>query len=137
MATSTRIRGKGLTLKLGGVDYAVDATSVTLVSEDSADDPTFAEAAAGSARDWKFEIEAIQSTDSASFWSYLWDNAGDTGIAYIFAPHGNVSASSSQPHFTGTVTVPNKPDVGGKANETFTFSFTLECEQEPTIDRTP
>ena len=134
MPTSTRIKGKGLTLKIGGTDYAIDATAISLEADDSTDGLTFSEVTSG-ARNWKFVVEAIQSTDNASFWSYLWTNAGSTSVAFIFSPWGNTSATSSQPIFTGTLQVPRKPDFGGTANENFTFSFELPVNGEPTLSR--
>lgn len=134
MPTSTRIKGKGLTLKLAGQDYAIDATSVLLEAEDSTDGLTFSEVTSG-ARNWKITVEAIQSTDNASFWSYLWTNAGSSSVAFIFSPWGNTSATSSQPIFSGTVQIPRKPDFGGVANENFSFTFELPVNGEPTLAR--
>lgn len=137
MPSSTRIKGKSLTLKLGTTDYAIDATSVVLESEEADNDvTTFADAAAGAVRQWFFTITAIQSTDAASFWRYLWDNSGTTA-AYVFAPHGNAVPSASQPHFTGNVTIGPKPNIGGEANSTFTFEYRLDCNEAPTLDTTP
>ncbi|MCX4577943.1 hypothetical protein OHB41_33120 [Streptomyces sp. NBC_01571] len=129
---SARIKGKSLTLKFEDTDYQADIGSATLNNEDADGDfTTFADAAAGGAVQWFFEGEAVQSTDSASFWSYLWDNTG-LEVAYVFAPHGNAVASTTQPHFTGSVRVGRKPSIGGTANETFTFEYRLDCTGEPT-----
>lgn len=129
---STRIKGKSLSLKVDGTEYMADVSEVMLNNEEADGDvTTFADAAAGGAVQWFFEGSAIQSTDTASFWSYLWDNTGDE-VAYVFAPHGNATASSTQPHFTGSVKVGSKPPVGGTANETFTFDYRLDCTGEPT-----
>ena len=133
--SSTRIKGKGLTLTINDVDYQCDATSVVLLNEESDEDSdalTFCDISDGGAVSWFFDISAITSTDSDSFWSYLWDNAGTAGVSYLFAPHANETPTADQPHFTGTVTLPAKPQIGGEANSTWTFETRLEVEQEPT-----
>lgn len=130
---STRIKGKSLTLTIGGTDYAADATNIVLENEDADNDvTTFADAAAGGAKQWFFTMTAVQSTDADSLWRYLWDSTGDE-VAYVFAPHGNEVASATQPHFTGTVVVGAKPSVGGEAGSTFTFEVRLDCKEEPTL----
>lgn len=134
MPTSRKIRGKKLTLTFGSTDYACDATSIVLESEEADDDATtFCDAQQGGARQWFFTIEAIQSMQTSSFWRYLWENTGEE-IAYVFAPEGNETATADSPHFTGLLTVGAKPNVGGEANSTFTFETRLDCTAEPTLD---
>ncbi len=134
MTTPTRIKGKDLTFKIDGVDYKCDATGITLENEEpDSDGFTFCDAADGTMQ-WFFTVSAIVSTDVASFWRYLWANTGETGVAYIYAPHGNAVASTTQPHFTGTVTIPSKPSIGGEPNATQTFEVRLDCVEEPTLD---
>ncbi len=136
---STRIKGTGLLLEIDGVDYYADCTSVVLENEDAAAGvTTFADAAAGGSKQWFFTITAIQSTDTASFWRSIWSNTGDI-VNYVYAPHGNATASSSQPHFTGTVKIPAKPSIGGEAgtNTEYTFELRMDCQEEPTLDTTP
>ena len=136
MPSSTRIKGKDLILSIDGDDYAMDASSITLTNEDKDGEVrTFADVTPP--KQWFFEIEAIQSTATTSFWSWLWDQDGTEDIAYIYKPHGNATASASQPHFTGTVAVKGKPPIGGSADSTFTFSYRLDCMEEPTKDTTP
>jgi hypothetical protein len=134
MASSTRIKGRDLILTIDGTDIAMDASSITLSNEDKDGEVrTFADITPP--KQWYFEVEAIQSTDTNSFWSALWELDGQEGIPYVFKPHGNASPSSSQPHFSGSVTIKGKPPVGGSADTTFTFTYRLDCDQEPAIDR--
>jgi hypothetical protein len=131
---STRIKGSALKLTIGTTDYWADITSAVLENEEAAAGvTTFADAAAGGARQYYFTISPIQSTDSTSFWNYLWDNTGDI-VDYVYAPHGNTTPSTSQPHFEGTVKIPPKPFVGGDAGTTneFTFEVRMDCQEEPT-----
>lgn len=134
MATSTRIKGKSLVFEVDGTEYACDATSVVLANEeaDDQDAVTFCDAATGASVQWYLEVSAITSTDSGSFWSFLWDNAGETDVSFVFAPHGNAVPTVTQPHFEGTVTLPSKPSIGGEANSTWTFDVRIDLDGEPT-----
>lgn len=59
---SARIKGTGLVLEIDGVDYYADCVSAVLENEEAAAAvTTFADAAAGGARQFYFAIEAIQS----------------------------------------------------------------------------
>lgn len=139
---STRIKANALKLTIDSVDYWADLSSVTMQSEDAASDvTTFADAATGNSRDWYFTVSGIQSTASTSFWMAMWDNPGDE-VAFIYAPHGNASASSTQPHFTGTVRLPARGSfvLGGEASADGTFSFDgvrMDIIGEPVKDTTP
>ncbi|MBT56593.1 MAG: hypothetical protein CMF72_24735 [Mameliella sp.] len=128
---ATKFKGKNLSFTVDGEEFNADGTSVVLDSEDSADDATtFAELQDGDPQDWFFNLTAISDYASTSFWSVLWDNAGED-LAFIFKPYGNADASTSEPHFTGTVTVPKKPPVGGDAGTTWTYTMRLDCTDEP------
>ena len=132
---STRIKGKGLILTIDGTDYACDLTSCVLNNEESeteSDVLTFCEVAGGGNREFKFDITAIQSTDQDSFWTYLWDNSGTTDVDYKFVPHNNDVPTADQPHFTGTLDLPEKPALGGESNSTWTFDITLPVNEVPT-----
>lgn len=133
---STRIKGAALALSFGGTDYWADATSVTLENEEASSDvTTFADAAAGGARQFFFNVSAIQSTAAGSFWRYVWDNTGNS-VAFRYAPHGNATATADQPHYLGTAKVGPKPTLGGEAgaNTTFTFEVRFDVEGVPTPD---
>jgi hypothetical protein len=130
---STRIKGAALKLTIGTTDYWADVTAVTLNNEEAdAGVTTFEDASLGGARQFYLEGTAIQSTASSSFWNYLWENTGDI-VAYVYAPHGNTTPSTNEPHFEGTVKVPSKPSIGGEAGATneYTFDFRMDCQEEP------
>ena len=147
MAAPTRIKGKLLILKVDGTDYVCDATSVLLSHEDvrstggGADVTTFCDAtvsATGSVQAWYIDVTALASTDPISLWRYLWDAYGPpvgtvTGVAFVFAPHGNTLATDDQPHFTGTCDLTGQPGIGGAANETWTFEYTFNVVGEPVL----
>lgn len=139
---STRIRGNKkpkLTLAAPGVDHAADLISYRLENEAAdADAITFEDAEKGEGRQHFLRGSAIQSTASASFWRWCWENSGLTGIAFTLAPHGNETATTDQPHFLGTLTLPAKPAIGGEAstdpNSSFQFDYEFKIDGEPTMD---
>lgn len=132
MAGSTRIKGKALLLTIGGTDQWADIMSAVLDSEEAEKDTvTFADAAEGGGQQFFFSISAIQSTDANSFWTYCWDHSGET-VAFVFAPHGNNTATASQPHFKGNCVIAKKPTIGGEAGKTYAFETRFDIEGTPT-----
>lgn len=123
-----------LTFVKGAVTEEVnlEATSVVLDNEDAdEDDVTFAELASGSNVQWFFEITATSDYGADTWWTFVWDNAGQDAT-FTFKPYGNASPTTSQPHFTGTVNVGPKPPLGGTAGETWTFEKRMDLVGEPT-----
>lgn len=126
MAASTRIKAHDIVFKIGSTDYACDATMVDLVLGDAPGDvQTFCEQRVGG--QWTLTLEGITSGDSASLYRVLWANFGTTGT-FTIAPNGNATASSSQPHYTGTVKFNQLPPLTLNTNETVTFSVDLEVD---------
>jgi hypothetical protein len=142
MATSTRIKANALLLSIDGTDYWADFSSVVLQSEDASSDvTTFYDASLGGRRDFYLTVSGVQSTEAASFWRAMWADAG-TEVAFIYAPHGNATASADQPHFTGTVRIPaaGSFQLGGEASADGTFAFDgvrMDIVGDVTIDTTP
>lgn len=137
--SSTRIKGKALRLTLGSPaeDFWADCTSVFLDNEEADTDVvTFEDAQTpGGARQYFFDIAAIQSTDPDSLWAYIWEQTGES-VAFVFAPHGNATPTAAQPHFTGTVKIGPRPGIGGEAgpNNTYTFETRWDIEGVPLLD---
>jgi hypothetical protein len=142
MTTSTRIKANSLKLTIDGTDYYADFSSVVLQSEDASTDvTTFYDAAEGGRRDFYFTVSGVQSTEDTSFWRAMWADAGDE-VAFIYAPHGNATASAAQPHFTGTVRLPPRGalQLGGEASADGTFAFDgvrMDIVGDVTLDVTP
>lgn len=131
---ASKYKGKSLSLKVGSTEYNMDLTSVVLQNEAAEDDATtFADLAAGGAVQWFFEVEGFSDYGTGSLWRYLWDNAGSSAIAFVFAPYGNLVPTATQPHFTGTLELGAKPAVGGTANEVFSFEARWDVVGEPTM----
>jgi hypothetical protein len=131
--TNKAYKGAKLSLTIDSVEYNMDLTKAVITNEEADDsDVSFADLGAGAGLNWNLEFEAFSDYASGSIWSYVWDNAGDTGVAYLLKPYGNATASATQPHFSGTLKVGNKPgNIGGTANETFKFEHVFELEGEP------
>lgn len=131
--SSPRIKGKQLLLTLGGKDYWADCSECYIEpGKADKDTITFADAANGSGdAAYTLKFKAVQSTDPASFWSFIWDHSGET-VPFVYAPHGNATPSADKPHFTGNVTVGSKPKIGGAAG-----ASAYEFEGEWTIEGTP
>jgi hypothetical protein len=142
MVTSTRIKANALQLTIDGTDYWADFSSVMMQSEEAASDvTTFYDASLGGRRDFFFTVSGVQSTEDGSFWRAMWADAG-TEVAFIYAPHGNATASADQPHFTGTLRLPPQGALmlGGEASPDGTFSFDgarMDVVGDVTLDTTP
>ena len=142
MTVSNRVRGNtGVVLKLkigatAAVDYGGDCKSVRITTEDKDDgDLTFEEAMSGDLKDFILNLTAIQSTDAASLWRYLWDNPGAT-ISVVYGPHGNTAASATKPHFSFDVKASGKPEIGGEArrtNDGQDFEYQMKALTSPTL----
>lgn len=132
--SSTRIYGRALWLTIDGEDKAADIKECTLEHDDgNTDQMTFGDAAAGVTAA-KLSLTAIQSTATASFWRWCWENSG-TEVPFKMAPHGNAVATADQPHISGTVTVGPRPLIGGKADPRTAYDFKTEwqAEVDPTL----
>lgn len=139
---STRIRGNRkprLTLTAPGTDHAADLLSYKIESEAADSDAiTFEDAENGEGRDYFLRGAAIQSTATASFWRWIWENNGMVAVPYTVAPHGNEVASDNEPHFVGTLTVSVPPALGGEAStdpkSSFQFDYEFKLDGKPTMD---
>lgn len=132
---ATKFKGRNLSFTVDGEEFNADGTSVVMDSEDADTDALtfeeYSEQGDGTPQQWFFTISLLQNFAAASFWTALWENAGEN-VAFVFRPHGNVTPAADQPHFTGTCTIPRKPPAGGAAGETWTVdSFRLNIDGEP------
>lgn len=128
--SSTPLGTRSLKLKIGAVEYNMDVSAVTIESAESdADFTSFAQAAAGGARDYFLNFTATQDpADATSLWSKIFDTPGTTAAVSI-NPYGGSTFSATNPGFTGNVTItePDGPLLGGEADANTTARFTMEC----------
>jgi hypothetical protein len=129
MATSSRIKANNILFKFGATEYACDATNVELVAQDAPGDvQTFCEQTVG--KEWVLNLTGITSGDSTSLYRTLWANFGSTAV-FTIAPNGNSTATSSEPHYTGTVKFDALPPMTLNTNETATFTVALTVVNTP------
>ena len=123
MATSTRIKATNIAFKIGSTDYSCDANLVELTLNDAPGDvQTFCEVRPGG--EWKLQLDGVTSGDTASLYRILWANFGTT-VAFTIAPNGNATATSSQPHYTGSVIFDQLPPLSLSSGDVVKFSVTL------------
>lgn len=125
----TALGTRALVLTIGGTDYTAQVSKAVIVSgaKDS-DFTTFADAAAGGAREYRLEFTAVQDMATGTVWDKVWTAAG-TSVAYLIKPYGNAAASTTQPHYSGnaTVTEPDGDFIGGEADSSTSARMTFEC----------
>ena len=115
---------------IGATEYTDAVSDVRIVSgEKDSDFISFADAAAGGARDYTLKLTLKQDTAAASLWYYAWGSSG-TDVGIVIWPNGGTTPSATTPKFTGTVTVvePDGDLVGGEANASNSGVFTSEFE---------
>jgi hypothetical protein len=118
-----------LVLTIGGTDYTAQVSKAVITSGDADSDfLTFAVAAAGGAREYRLEFEAVQDMATGTLWDKVWTATG-TSVAYILKPYGNATASPAQPHYSGnaTITEPDGDFIGGEADSSTSGRMTFEC----------
>lgn len=128
--SATPLGTRLLKIKIGATEFNVDVSNVTIESaETDSDFTSFAQAAAGGARDYTLNFTATQDpADSTSLWNQVWTNAGST-VAVSLNPYGGGTFSASNPGFSGSVVI-TEPDgtlLGGEADASTTARFTIEC----------
>lgn len=123
MATSTRIKATNIVFKIGTVDFSCDTNLVELTLGDASGDvQTFCEVRPGG--EWKLQLDGVTSGDTASLYRLLWANYGST-VAFVIAPNGNATASSTQPHYTGSVIFDQLPPLSLNSGDVVKFSVSL------------
>jgi hypothetical protein len=126
MPTSTRIKATNISFKIGATEYSCDANLVELTLGDAPGDvQTFCEVRTGG--QWTLQLDGVTSGDAASLYRILWANFG-TEVAFTIAPNGNVTASASQPHYTGTVVFDQLPPLSLNSGDVVKFSVTLQVK---------
>ena len=126
----TAIGTRLLQITVGGTDYTAQVSRAVISSAESdADFVTFADAAAGGARDYTFGFTAVQDAETGTLWDQVWTSAGDT-VACVLKPYGNASPSATQPHysFNAVISEPDGDLIGGEADQSTTAKMTIECE---------
>jgi hypothetical protein len=122
-----RIKGKSIIFEVDGTEYAGSVSNVTFSSEVG----TLGFGDYTDSLDFTCAVTGFQDVQAASLWSELFDNPGAT-ISITYAPHGNATATSTQPHFTATGYAETVPDLGGAAGEFFVYDLNIILDGKPT-----
>lgn len=129
--STTPLGTRSLKLKIGSTEFYTDVSNCSIESAAASSDFTsFAQAAAGGARDYTLKFTATQDpADATSIWNQVFSNAGST-VAVSINPYGGTTFSATNPGFTGNVVI-TEPDgtlLGGEANPSTTAKFTMGLE---------
>ena len=121
---------RSLTLTINAVDRTAQCSKTVITSgESDADFVSWADAAAGGAREYKLELEFVQDFATGTLWDLIYSSPGMT-FPYLIRPYGNATATPAQPHFSGNVTI-TEPDgdfIGGEADPSVSARLLAECE---------
>lgn len=117
-----------LKVKIGSTEYTAEVSQCEVTSKAADPDFTsFADAATGGAREYALELTMKQDMATGTLWRTIWASAGST-IAAKVNPYGNATATATEPHYTGNVTV-TEPDgtlIGGKADPSVSARMTVQ-----------
>lgn len=121
-----RIKGKSIIFEVDGTEFAGAVSNVTFSSAVG----TLGFGDYTDSLDFTCAVTGFQDVQAVSLWSELFDNPGAT-IALTYAPHGNATPTSTQPHFTATGYAETVPDLGGAAGEYFVFDLNIILDGKP------
>jgi hypothetical protein len=126
MPSSTRIKATNIKFLISTVEYSCDANLVELTLGDAPGDiQSFCDVRVGGL--WSLQLDGLTSGDITSLYRLLWANFG-TEVAFTIAPNGNATASTTQPHYTGTVVFDQLPPLSLNSGEVVKFSVTLSVK---------
>lgn len=117
-----------LTLEVDGDSKTGEVSNIRFTSgEADADFVTFADAAAGGAKEYRLQGTAVQDMVADTLWDLMFTTPG-TEVDVVIAPYGNAVASPTQPHLTATCVVeePEGDLLGGDADKSTTARMTWE-----------
>lgn len=121
-----RIKGKSIVFEVNGTEYSGSVSNVTFSSAVG----TLGFGAYEDSLDFTCAVTGFQDVQAVSLWSELFDNPGQT-VTITYAPHGNATATTSQPHFTATGYAETLPDLGGAAGEFFVYDINFILTGKP------
>ncbi len=122
-----RIKGKSIIFEVQGTEYAGGVSNVVFSSAVG----TLGFGNYEDSLDFTCAVTGFQDTATASLHTALWNNPGVT-LTLTFAPHGNATATASEPHFTATGYAETVPNVGGAAGEFFVYDINFILDGKPT-----
>jgi hypothetical protein len=121
-----RIKGKSIIFEVDNVEYSGSVSNVTFSSAVG----TLGFGNYEDSLDFTCAVTGFQDTAAAALHTELWNNPGAT-VDITFAPHGNATATVSQPHFTATGYAETVPALGGAAGEYFVYDINFILTGKP------
>lgn len=121
-----RIKGKSIIFEVDGTEYSGSVSNVTFSSAVG----TLGFGNYEDSLDFTCAVTGFQDVQAVSLWSELFDNPGAT-VDITYAPHGNATATSTQPHFTATGYAETVPALGGAAGEYFVYDINFILTGKP------
>ncbi|KAA1424313.1 hypothetical protein [Nocardioides antri] len=118
-----------LKIKIDSVEYTAQVSKAVITSgEADADFVTFADAAAGGAREYRLEFTAVQDMATTTLWEKVWSNSGTT-VACTLNPYGVGTFAPATPGFTFSAVIaePDGDFIGGEANSSNSARMTFDC----------
>lgn len=117
-----------LKIKIGAVEYTAHVSKVTISPTDVSGPVTYAEAAAGGAKEWQLKFTALQDPDTASLWRQVWASAGST-VAVVVNPFGVTTFLPATPGYSGNaiISAPDGDFIGGEASPSVSARQTFEA----------
>lgn len=120
---------RSLKIKIGATEYTAQVSKVVVTSgEADSDFVTFADAAAGGAREYRLEFTAVQDHTTGTLWDQVFSSPGTVASCKL-NPYGAATATATEPHFTfnATITEPDGDFIGGEADASTSARMTFEC----------
>lgn len=121
-----RIKGKSIIFEVDSTEYSGSVSNVTFSSAVG----TLGFGDYEDSLDFTCAVTGFQDTATSALWSELFDNPGAT-VSITYAPHGNPTATSNQPHFTATGYAETVPNLGGAAGEYFVYDINFILTGKP------
>ena len=121
-----RIKGKSIIFEVDNTEYSGSVSNVTFSSAVG----TLGFGDYVDSLDFTCAVTGFQDVQAVSLWSELFDNPGAT-VDITYAPHGNATATSTQPHFTATGYAETLPTLGGAAGEFFIYDINFILTGKP------
>ena len=118
-----------LKVKIGTTEYTAQVSKCVVTSgEADSDFATFADTAAGGAREYRLEFTAAQDLATTTLWDQVFTAAGTT-VAVSISPYGVTTATATQPFITGNVVItePEGDFIGGEADSSSSARMTFDC----------
>lgn len=128
MAGTLPLGTRLMTIEIDGDTYTSEISSAKLSAADADSDfVTFADAAAGGAKDWTFVFTAGQDLSADSLQMKILSSAGTT-VPVVLSPYGGAEPSATNPQiqFDAVIAAPDGDFIGGDANASTTARQTFD-----------